>query len=52
MADIIKCKDCIYLERWRFSEDAKKHGQLYYCGLLIITNPSLDDYCSKAESEE
>ena len=52
MADIIRCKDCKYLERWRYSEDAKKNGQLYYCSLLVITNPSPDDYCSKAERKE
>ena len=52
MSDIIKCKDCKYCERWRNPEQAEKFGQIYECHLLVITNPSPDDYCSKAEKAE
>lgn len=50
--DLIKCKDCKHFEKWRSSEAAEKHGQVYSCGLLVISNPSPDDYCSKAERKE
>ena len=49
MADIIRCKDCKHFEAWRTPEAAEKHGQIYECSLLVITNPSPDDYCSKAK---
>lgn len=53
MSDIIKCKDCKHFEKWpMISEAKKKYGQLYSCALLVITNPSPDDYCSKAERKE
>ena len=52
MSDIIKCKDCKYLNAWRTSEGAEKYGQIYECSKLVITNPSPDDYCSKAEAKE
>lgn len=52
MSDVIKCKDCIYLEAWRSSEIAEKYGQLYSCSLGVITDPSSDDYCSKAKAKE
>jgi hypothetical protein len=52
MADIIKCKDCKHFEAWRTPEAAEKYGQIYECSLLVITNPSPDDYCSKAERKE
>lgn len=48
-SDIIRCKDCKHFERWRYEE---KHGQLYSCGLLVISSPSPDDYCSKAERKK
>lgn len=52
MPDIIKCKDCKHFEQWRSVEAEEKHGPLYSCGLLVITNPSPDDYCSKAKRKE
>lgn len=52
MPDIIKCKECKYFNAWRTLEGAEKHGQIYECSKLVITNPSPDDHCSKAESEE
>lgn len=53
MPDIIKCKDCKHLQTWRSNPEViEKYGQIYECGLLVITNPSPDDYCSKAERKE
>jgi len=53
MEDIIKCKDCKHFEIWRTTKLAERgYGQLYSCSLLVITNPSPDDYCSKAERKE
>jgi len=52
MSDIIKCKDCKYFECWRTPEQAEKFGQIYECEKYVITNPSPDDYCSKAEKVE
>jgi hypothetical protein len=52
MSDIIKCKDCKYFECWRTPEQAEKFGQIYECEKYVITNPSPDDYCSKAEKME
>ena len=52
MADIIKCKDCKYFNAWRTLEGAEKHGQIYECSKLVISCPSPDDYCSKAEKIE
>ena len=52
MADVIKCKDCKYLKRWRTLEQAEKFGQVYECELDVITCPSPDDYCSKAKVKE
>lgn len=52
MSDIVKCKDCKYFEQWRSLESEEKYGQLYSCSLLVITDPSPDDYCSKAKKKE
>lgn len=51
--DIIKCKDCKHFEAWRHNPEViEKYGQLYNCSLLILTCPSPNDYCSKAERKE
>lgn len=53
MTDYIKCKDCKYFEKWRHSDDViRKYGQIYSCELLVITDPSPGDYCSKAKEKE
>ena len=52
MDDIIKCKDCKYLERWRTPERSEQFSYLYVCGKYVISSPSSDDYCSKAERKE
>ena len=52
MGGIIKCKDCKYLEKWRTPERSEQFGHLYVCTKLVISGPSPDDYCSKAEKKE
>lgn len=52
MKDFVKCRDCKYFNAWRTSEGAEKHGQIYECSKLVISCPSPDDYCSKAEKKE
>ena len=49
MKDCIKCKDCKFFNAWRTLEGTEKHGQIYECSKLVISCPSPDDYCSKAE---
>ena len=51
MKDCIKCKDCKFFNAWRTLEGTEKHGQIYECSKLVISCPSPDDYCSKAESD-
>ena len=51
-SEIIQCKDCKHLLKWRSEESAKKFGQLYECGKDILMNPALKDFCSKAESRD
>lgn len=50
--DIMRCKDCKYLEKWRTLERDGQISHLYLCRKYVISNPSLDDYCSKAEKRE
>lgn len=53
MADILKCKDCKYLQKLRFPEQViKKYGQIYECGLDAMPDPTPDDYCSRAKRKE
>jgi len=49
MSDIIKCKDCRHLLKYRSPEQAEKYGQVYECQVDVIFCPTPDDYCSKAE---
>lgn len=49
MSDIIRCKDCKHLKKWRTFEQAAQFGQIYECDLEILSCPEPDDYCSKAE---
>lgn len=52
-SDIIRCKDCKYLQKLRFPEQViKKYGQIYECSLDVMPDPTPDDYCSKAERKE
>ena len=52
MKDCIKCKDCKYFQIWRTPEQAEKYGQVYECSKLVLSNPSPDDYCSRAIKKE
>lgn len=53
MSDIIKCKDCKYLQKLKFPEKViKKYGQIYECSLDTMPDPTPDDYCSKAKRKE
>ena len=47
--EIIRCKDCRYVRRWRDDESAKKFGQIYECVKEVFLNPKEDNFCSKAE---
>lgn len=48
--DVMRCKDCKYFEKWRNPDG--QFSNLYVCRKYVISNPSLDDYCSKAEKRE
>lgn len=48
-SEIIQCKDCKYLLKWRSEESVKKFSQIYECGKGILMNPVPKDFCSKAE---
>lgn len=50
--EIIRCKDCKYLQKKRSEESAKKFGQIYQCAYGIFRAPHADDFCSKAERRE
>ena len=47
--DIIRCKDCKHLQKWRSEESAKKFGQIYECVRNVLDRPKLEDFCSHAE---
>lgn len=49
-SEIVKCKDCEHLQKWRSEESAKKFGQIYECarGVLACPKPE-EDFCSHAE---
>lgn len=47
--EIIRCKDCKYVTRWRSKESARKFGQIYECRRGVFTVPKPDDFCSYAE---
>ena len=48
-SELIRCKDCKYVERARSEEAARKFGQIYICGRHVFPCPKPDDYCSWAE---
>lgn len=47
--EIIRCKDCKHLQKWRSEESAKKFGQIYECGRNVLNHPKPEDFCSHAE---
>lgn len=46
---IIHCKDCKSLLKWRSEEAAKEWGQSYECAQGVLLAPHPDDYCSHAK---
>lgn len=47
--EIIRCKDCEHLQKWRSEESAKKFGQMYECARHVLNCPKPEDFCSRAE---
>ena len=47
--EIIRCKDCKYIQKWRSEESAKKFGQIYECARNVLNCPKPEDFCSHAE---
>ena len=47
--EIITCKDCKHLQKWRSEESAKKFGQIYACARNVFNCPKPEDFCSFAE---
>jgi hypothetical protein len=50
--EIIRCKDCKHLKKWRSEESAKKFGQIYECARNVFDCPKPEDFCSHAERKE
>lgn len=51
-SEIIQCKDCKHLLKWRSEESAKKFGQSYTCVRNVLYCPKPDDFCSYGERME
>ena len=47
--EIIRCKDCKHLQKWRSEESAKEFGQIYACARNVFNCPKPEDFCSFAE---
>ena len=47
--EIIRCKDCKHIQKWRSEESAKKFGQIYECAINVLNCPKPEDFCSHAE---
>ena len=50
--EIIRCKDCKYIRRYRNEQAAKKFGQIYECAIGVFMCPQENDFCSHAERRE
>lgn len=50
--EIVRCKDCKHIQKWRSEESAKKFGQIYECARNVLNCPKSDDFCSYAERKE
>lgn len=50
--EIIRCKDCKHIQKWRSKESAKKFGQIYECARNVLNCPKPEDFCSRAERKE
>ena len=51
-SEIIRCKNCKHLQKWRSEESAKKFGQSYTCARNVLYCPKPDDFCSYGERRE
>lgn len=47
--EIVRCKDCKHVRKWRDEESAKKFGQIYECARGVFACPKPEDFCSHAE---
>lgn len=47
--EIIRCKECKHLQKWRSEESVKKFGQIYECARNVLDCPKPEDFCSHAE---
>lgn len=52
VGELVRCKDCKHLQKWRSEESAKKFGQIYECGKDVLDCPKTEDFCSRAERRE
>lgn len=50
-SEIIRCKDCKHVRKWRSEESAKKFGQIYECARGVFACPNPEDFCSHAEKK-
>lgn len=50
--EVIHCKDCKHLQKWRSEESAKKFGQIYECARNVFDCPKPEDFCSHAERKQ
>lgn len=51
-SEIVRCKDCKHIQKWRSEESAKKFGQIYECARNVLNCPKSEDFCSCAERRE
>jgi hypothetical protein len=47
--EVVRCKDCKHIQKWRSEESAKKFGQIYECAGGVLNCPKPEDFCSHAE---
>lgn len=50
--EIVRCKDCKYLQKWRSEEPAMKFGQIYECGKGVLMDPVPEDFCSRSKKKD
>lgn len=47
--EVVRCKDCKHVRRWRSKEAELKFGQVYDCAYVVFLAPRAEDFCSHAE---
>ena len=52
VVQVVRCRDCKYVRKYRSEESAKKFGQVYECVRYTIPCPNPDDFCSYGERKE